>query len=39
MKKRIGTIYNKPIVEGDLNLVTKNEIHKNSLVSSNGGGC
>ena len=35
MKKRIGTIYNKPIIEGDINLKTPNEIHKNEL---KGGG-
>lgn len=31
MKKRIGTLYNKPIIEGDINLKTPNEIHKNEL--------
>ena len=31
MKRRIGTLYNKPIVEGDINLVTTNETHINSL--------
>lgn len=31
MKKRIGTIYNKPIIEGDINLKTTNEIHKSEL--------
>lgn len=35
MKKRIGTIYNKPIIEGDINLKTPNEIHKSEL---KGGG-
>lgn len=35
MKKKIGEIYNKPIVTGDKNLVTKNEIHESTL---NGGG-
>lgn len=35
MKKRIGTLYNKPIIEGDINLKTPNEIHKNEL---KGGG-
>ena len=30
-KKKIGTLYNKPIVEGDINLVTTNETHINSL--------
>lgn len=41
MKRRIGTIYNKPIIEGDINLKTPNEIHKNELKgggdNSNGG--
>jgi hypothetical protein len=36
MKIKIGTIYNKPIVEGDINLKTPNEIHKSEL--SEGGG-
>lgn len=35
MKKRIGTLYNKPIIEGDINLKTPNEIHKDEL---KGGG-
>ena len=35
MKKKIGEIYNKPIVIGDKNLVTKNEIHESTL---KGGG-
>lgn len=35
MKKKIGEIYNKPIVTGDKNLVTKNEIHESTL---KGGG-
>ena len=30
-KRKIGEIYNKPIVEGDKNLVTNNEIHKSEL--------
>lgn len=34
MKSRIGTINRKPIVQGDKNLVTPNEIH----VSELGGG-
>lgn len=34
MKRKIGEIYNKPIVEGDINLKTPNEIHKSEL----GGG-
>lgn len=41
MKKRIGTLYNKPIIEGDINLKTPNEIHKNELKggeNSGGGG-
>lgn len=33
-KKRIGTIYGSPIIEGDKNLKTSNEIH----VSELGGG-
>ena len=33
-KRKIGEIYNKPIVEGDINLKTPNEIHKSEL----GGG-
>lgn len=35
MKKRIGSIYNKPIIEGDINLKSPNEIHKSQL---EGGG-
>ena len=35
MKKRIGTIYNKPIIEGDINLKTINEIHKDELGGDN----
>lgn len=35
MKRKIGKIYNKPIVEGNKNLVTKNEVHKSEL---SGGG-
>jgi hypothetical protein len=38
MKKKIGEIYNKPIVTGDKNLVTKNEIHESSLGGNNSGG-
>lgn len=34
-KRKIGSIYGKPIVEGDLNLVTPNEKHKSEL---QGGG-
>lgn len=33
MKKKIGTLYGKPIVEGDVNLVTTNETHINNLQS------
>lgn len=36
MKRKIGEIYNKPIIEGDINLKTPNEIHKSEL-SSDGG--
>lgn len=35
-KRKIGEIYNKPIIEGDINLKTPNEIHKSEL--SGGGG-
>lgn len=38
MKKRIGTIYNKPIIEGDINLKTPNEIHKNELKGGENSG-
>lgn len=31
MKRKIGEIYNKPIVEGDINLKGPNEIHKSQL--------
>lgn len=31
MKKKIGEIYNKPIVIGDKNLMTKNEVHKDEI--------
>ena len=34
MKKKIGKIYRKPIVTGDKNLVTKNEIHESNLIGS-----
>lgn len=37
MKKRIGFIYNKPIIDGDINLKTNNEIHKSELYKSNSG--
>lgn len=36
-KKRIGFIYNKPIIDGDINLRTSNEIHKSELYKSNSG--
>lgn len=40
MKRKIGELYNKPIVEGDKNLVTKNETHISELQgnSNNEGG-
>lgn len=38
MKRKIGTIYNKPIVTGDKNLVTKNETHISELQGSNNDG-
>lgn len=34
-KKKIGEIYDKPIVIGDKNLVTENEIHVDELGRSN----
>lgn len=34
-KKKIGEIYDKPIVIGDKNLVTENEIHVDELGGSN----
>lgn len=36
MKRKIGKLYNKIIIDGDINLKTPNEIHKNEL--SKGGG-
>ena len=36
MKRKIGEIYNKPIVEGDINLKTPNEIHKSELFEGGG---
>lgn len=36
MKRKIGKLYNKTIIEGDINLKTPNEIHKNEL--NKGGG-
>lgn len=38
MKRKIGEIYNKSIVEGDKNLKTKNEIHVDELSNNSGGG-
>jgi hypothetical protein len=38
MKKKIGEIYDKPIVIGDKNLVTENEIHVDQLGGVQGGG-
>jgi hypothetical protein len=38
MKKRIGILRGKPIVEGDSNLVTDNEIHINNLGGGSGSG-
>lgn len=35
-KRKIGEIYNKPIVEGDINLKTPNEIHKSELSGGKG---
>lgn len=37
MKKRIGELYNKPVVIGDKNLVTKNETHISELAGNEGG--
>ena len=34
MKRKVGKLYNKPIVEGDINLVTSNEIHKDNLITT-----
>lgn len=36
MKRKIGKLFNKTIIEGDINLKTPNEIHKNEL--NKGGG-
>lgn len=36
MKKKIGEIYNKPIVVGDKNLVKNNEIHISQLTIVKG---
>lgn len=38
MKRKIGKLYNKTIIEGDINLKTSNEIHKNELSQKKGGG-
>ena len=38
MKSRIGTINKKPIVQGDKNLVTPNEIHVSELKGGGGQG-
>ena len=41
MKRRIGSLRGKPIVEGDENLLTQNELHEDNLNSnsdSNSGG-
>lgn len=40
MKKKIGEIYNKPIVVGNKNEVTKNEVHVDEItnVQTGGGG-
>ena len=35
-KRKIGEIYNKPIIEGDINLKTPNEIHKSELSGVGG---
>lgn len=37
MKRKIGKLYNKTIIEGDINLKTPNEIHKNELSKGEGG--
>lgn len=34
MKNRVGTLYGKPVVIGDKNLVTDNEIHVSNLSNS-----
>jgi hypothetical protein len=36
MKRKIGKLYNKTIIEGDMNLKTPNEIHKNELNKGEG---
>jgi hypothetical protein len=37
MKKKIGEIYNKPIVIGNKNEITKNEVHIDNLGGSTSG--
>jgi hypothetical protein len=38
MKKKIGELYNKPIIIGNKNEVTKNEVHIDELSGGNTGG-
>lgn len=38
MKKRIGWLHNKPIIQGDKNLKNSNELHIDELSSNNSGG-
>lgn len=38
MKRKVGEIYNIPIIIGDKNLKTKNEIHVDELSNNSGGG-
>lgn len=38
IKKRVGWLKGKPIMEGDKNIVTSNEIHINNLISSSSSG-
>ena len=37
-KRKIGEIYNRPIIEGDINLKTSSEIHKSELNVPQSGG-
>ena len=37
MKNRVGTLYGKPVVIGDKNLVTDNEIHVSNLSNNSSG--
>ena len=37
-KRKIGEIYNRPIIEGDINLKTPSEIHKSELGVPQSGG-